>query len=109
MKKHLAVNTLVSLAFIASDPFFSWCGDWADVYSLGAEMVLGMLLPLILMLFIFFATGSIFVSLFKAIATKNIKQTIPILVLIAFAVAYIALSTQDSLWVRVFEYYKYMA
>ena len=37
---------------------------------------------------------------------KDIKQTIPILVLITFVMLYLALSTQDSLWVRVFEYYK---
>lgn len=106
MKKHFLVNTLISLAFIIFDPFLIWCSDLADVYSLGAEMVLGMLIPFVLFLFILFAIFSVSLSLYKAIATKDIKQTIPTLVLIAFVALYITLSTQDSLWVRVIEYCK---
>lgn len=106
MKKHLVVNTIASLAFIASDPFFAWCGDLADGYSLGAEMVLGMLIPFIFVFFVLFAIFSATVSLYKTVATKDIKQTIPILVLVAFATMYITLSTRDSLWVRIIEYYK---
>ncbi len=106
MKKHLLINTLVSMAFIISDLFLTWCSDLADVYSLGAEMVLGMLIPFILVLFVLFAIFSTTVSLYKTVATKDIKQTIPILVLVAFATMYITLSTQDSLWVRIIEYYK---
>ena len=74
MKKHLTVNTLVSLAFVASDPLFTWCGDLADMYSLGAEMVLGMLIPFVLVLFILFFIFSVSVSLYKAVAAKDIKQ-----------------------------------
>lgn len=106
MKKHLAVNTLVFLSFIVSEPLLTRCGDWADTYSLGAEMVLGMLIPLIFTMFILFAILSVSLALYKAIVTKDIKQTIPILVLIAFITLYITLSTQDSLWVRFIEYCK---
>lgn len=106
MKKHLAMNTLVFLAFIVSEPLLTWCGDWADTYSLGAEMLLGMLIPVILFLFFLFAIFSVFVSLYKAVAAKDIKQIIPVLVLVAFVVTYIALSTQDSFWLSVIEYYK---
>ena len=45
VKKHLVVNILFSLAFIVSDPLLTWCSDFADAYSLGAETVLGMLIP----------------------------------------------------------------
>ena len=106
MKKHLVVNTVVSLAFIISEPLLTWCGDWADAYSLGAEMVLGMLIPVILFLFFLFAICSASLSLYIAVVAKDIKQAIPILVLVAFAVMYVALSTQDSFWVSVIEYYK---
>ena len=55
MKKHLVVNILVSLAFIISGPLLDKCSDWADSFSLGAEMVLGMSLPVILAFFVLFA------------------------------------------------------
>ena len=106
MKKLLILNILVSLAFIASEPLMTWCGNWADSYSLGAEMALGMLIPVVLFAFILYVIFSISMSLYIAVVKKDIKQIIPILVLIAFAIAYIALSNQDSLWIRVFEYYK---
>ena len=105
MKKHLIVNTLVSLAFIGLEPLYIWCSNWADTYSLGAEMVLGMLLPVIIALFILFAMFSMAISLYLAIAGKDAKQTLPILVFVVFAAIYIALATKDSFWVRVFEYY----
>lgn len=106
MKKLLLVNTLVSLVFIALEPLYIWCSNWADTYSLGAEMALGMLIPVVLVIFFFFAVFSAALSLYLAVVRKDIKQTIPILVFIIFATMYIALSTQDSLWIRVFEYYK---
>lgn len=105
MKKHLIVNTLVSLACIGLEPLYVWCGNWADTYSLGAEMVLGMLLPVVLALFILFAMFSVALSLYLAIVGKDIKQTLPILVFVVFAAIYLALATKDSFWVRVFEYY----
>ena len=106
MKKLLIVNIFFSLAFIFSEPLLTWCGDWADAYSLGAEMALGMLIPVVLALFILFVIFSVSISLYTAVVTKDIKQTIPILVLVAFAIMYIALSNQDSFWVSVVEYYK---
>ena len=54
MKKHLVVNILVSLAFIISGPLLDKCSDWADSFSLGAEMVLGMLTPLLFGFFVDF-------------------------------------------------------
>ena len=106
MKKHLLVNTLVSLFFILFDPLLTWCDDWADSFSLGAEMALGMLIPLVFTLFILFAIFSVSLSLYKTIVTKDIKQTIPIVVLIAFVTLYVSFSAQDSLWVRFIEYCK---
>ena len=106
MKKHLIVNALVSLAFIISEPIMTWCGEWADSYSLGAEMALGMLIPVVLAAFIIFVIFSVSLSLYKAIVQKDAKEIIPILVLIAFAVIYIALSNQEGLWIQIIEYYK---
>ena len=106
MKKHITANTVASLAFIALDPLLTLCGNFADMYSLGAEMVLGMLIPLVLISFVLFAIISVSVSLYKAIIMKDIKQTIPILVLVAFATIYVIFSTKDSLWIRVVEFYK---
>ena len=106
MKKHLIVNALVSLAFIVSEPIMTWCGEWADSYSLGAEMALGMLIPVVLAAFIIFVIFSVSLSLYKAIVQKDAKEIIPILVLIAFAVIYIALSNQEGLWIQIIEYYK---
>lgn len=106
MKKHLLVNTVVSLAFIVSEPIMTRCGDCADSYSLGAEMALGMLMLVVLFFFVLFVIFSVSLSLYIAVVTKDIKQIIPILVLAAFMIMYIALSNQDSLWIRVIEYYK---
>ena len=101
MKKHLAVNTLVALAFIISGPVLDKCGDWADSFSLGAEMALGMLLPLVLAFFILFTIFSVAFSLFKAVVMKDIKQVVPILVLVGAVAIYVALATPDSFWVSV--------
>ena len=106
MKRHLTVNALVLILFIVLDPIFNWCCDLADVYSLGAEMVLGIMVPLLFSVFILFAICSIGFSLYRLAVTKDIKNIAPIIVIVVLVTLYLIGADQDSLWVRIFEYYR---
>ena len=106
MKRYLTVNALVLILFIVLDPIFNWCCDLADVYSLGAEMILGMMLPLLFVAFILFALCSIGFSLYRLAITKDIKNIAPIIVIVVLVALYLTGADQDSLWIRIFEYYR---
>lgn len=106
MKRHLIINTLVFVLFIILDPIFNWCCDLADMYSLGAEMVLGIMLPLLFSVFILFTICSIGFSLYRLAVTKDIKNIVPIIVIVVLVTFYLIGANQDSLWVRIFEYYR---
>lgn len=105
MKKQLIINVLLCIVFALLDPLLDWCGDLADMYSLGAEMVLGMAIPFVIVLFVAFAVCSVCFSLYNCICKKDVKYTIPTFVLIAFIAMYFRMSSQDNLWIRVLEYY----
>jgi len=105
MKKAILFTIIISVLFLLSDPFFNFCDDWADTYSLGAEMVFGMLTPLLFALFILFIFFFICSLLFMCFRERNAKFLIPILILAVTAVIYISFSNADSFWVRLVNFY----
>lgn len=105
MKGHIIVNIIASVVFILLDPLLNWCGEWADAYSLGAEMVLGMAIPALLLLFVAFAIFSMSASLYSCVRERDIKYILPLLVLVLCVSVYFVTAGQEGLWVRVWEYY----
>ena len=105
MKKTLIFTIIVSVLFLLSDPFFTFCDKWADIHSLGAELALGLITPWMFLSFIscaFFFVGS---SAFMCFRERNAKHLIPILILAVTAVVYISFSNADSFWVRLVNFY----
>lgn len=80
MKKNLMVNIIIVISFILLDPLLHFCAQWADTYNLGAEMVLGMVIPVIFAVLALVIICSIVYSFYLCVAQKNIKNIIPILV-----------------------------
>ena len=105
MKKLILTNIIVVITFILFDPLLNYLGEWADTYSLGAEMVLGMFTPLLFGFFILLSLGLILFSIIKSIANKDIKQLIPITFLVIGIIGYILISNSDSFWIRFVTYY----
>lgn len=105
MKKHLIINILMSIVFIALDPLFVWCGNWADTYSLGAELIGGMLVPAVLLAFVIFFICSACFSLFRCFKERKAVHIVPLAVLIAFVLLYVFISTENSTWIRVIDFY----
>jgi len=105
MKKLILTNIIVVITFILFDPLLNYLGEWADTYSFGAEMVLGMLTPLLFGFFILLSLGLILFSIIKSIANKDIKQLIPITIFVIGIIGYILISNLDSFWIRFVTYY----
>ena len=105
MKKVILTNIIVVITFILFDPLLNYLGEWADTYNLGAEMVLGMLTPLLFGFFILLSLGLILFSIIKSIANKDIKQFIPIAIFVIGIIGYILISNSDSFWIRLVTYY----
>jgi len=105
MKKLILTNIIVVITFILFDPLLNYLGEWADTYSLGAEMVLGMFTPLLFGFFILLSLGLILFSIIKSIANKDIKQLIPITIFVIGIIGYILISNLDSFWIRFVTYY----
>lgn len=106
MKRHLIVNVIVCVGFALLDPILNWCCEWANMYSLGAEMILGMTIPALLVLFVIFAICSICVSLYNCIREKDVKYIVPLFVLILFISVYFVTVDQENLWMSILEYYR---
>lgn len=105
MKKLILTNIIVVITFILFDPLLNYLGEWADTYSLGAEMVLGMFTPLLFGLFILLSLSLILYSIIKSIANQDIKQLIPITIFIIGIIGYILVSNSNSFWIRFVTYY----
>ncbi len=105
MKKHLIINILISIVFIILDPLFVWCGNWADTYSLGAELILGMIEPAVLLAFVIFFIGSACFSFIRCFKERKAINIVPLVVLIAFVLLYVFISTENSTWIRVMDFY----
>jgi len=105
MKKLILTNIIVVITFILFDPLLNYLGEWADTYSLGAEMVLGMFTPLLFGFFILLSLGLILFSIIKSIANKDIKQLIPITIFVIGIIGYILISNSNSFWIRLVNYY----
>ncbi len=105
MKKYFFINTILVAAFILSDPLLSYLGVLADIYSLGAEIVLGNCLPLILLFFIFAAMHSVVRSIINCYKNKDVKQLLPNVVLIIGFAAYVFIFKSNSLWWYVIDFY----
>jgi len=105
MKKLILTNIIVVITFIFFDPLLNYLGEWADTYNLGAEMVLGMVTPLLFGFFILLSLGLILFSVIKSIANKDIKQLIPITIFVIGIIGYILISNSNSFWIRLVNYY----
>lgn len=105
MKKTLTINIIIALLFFACDPLLNCLGEWADIYNLGAEIVLGMLTPLLFGFFVVMALCLTVFSVIKAIAKKDVKQLIPISIFAIGLVTYLLVSNSNSFWIRFVNYY----
>ena len=105
MKKIILTNIIVVITFILFDPLLNYLGEWADTYSLGAEMVLGILLPLLFGFFILLSLCLTLYSIVKCITRKDIKQLIPMAVFVIGVIGYMLISDSNSFWVRFVNYY----
>lgn len=105
MKKNLMANIIIVISFILLDPLLHFCAQWADTYNLGAEMVLGMTIPVMFAIFILWIISSIAYSLYLCVVRKDIKNIIPILVFVVGAIVYALLFNGNGLWMHVIKYY----
>ena len=105
MKKVILTNIIVVITFILFDPLLNYLGEWADTYNLGAEMVLGMLTPLLFVFFILLSLGLILFSIIKCLIKKDIKQLIPVAIFAIGVVGYMLISNSNSFWIRLVNYY----
>ena len=105
MRKAFFTNGILVAAFIMSVPLLSYLGVLADIYSLGAEIVLGNCLPLILLFFIFMAMRSVVYSIINCYKNKDVKQLLPNIVLVIGFVVYVFLFNSNSLWWDVIDFY----
>ena len=104
-EKIILTNIIVVITFILFDPLLNYLGEWADTYSLGAEMVLGMLTPLLFGFFILLSLGLILFSIIKSLINKDIKQLIPVAIFAIGVVGYMFISNSNSSWIRLVNYY----
>lgn len=105
MKKLILINMIVVIAFILFDPMLNYLGVWADTYNLGAEMVLGMLTPLLFGFFVLASLCLMIFSVIKCIAKKDVKQLIPVAIYVIGVVGYMLISNPNSFWIRLVNYY----
>ncbi len=105
MKKLILTNIIVVITFILFDPLLNYLGEWADTYSLGAEMVLGILTPLLFGFFVLAALCLTLFSVIKCIAKKDVKQLIPVVIFVIGVVGYMLISNSNSFWIRLVNYY----
>ena len=105
MKKLILINIIVVITFIFFDPLLNYLGEWADTYNLGAEMVLGMVTPLLFVFFILMSLCLILFSVIKSIVNKDIKQLIPITIFVIGIIGYILISNSNGFWIRLVNYY----
>ena len=105
MKKPILTNIIVVITFILFEPLLNYLDKWTDAYSLGAEMVLGMLTPLLFVFFILLSLGLTLFSIIKSIANKDIKQLIPVIIFVVGIISYILVSNSNSFWIRFVTYY----
>lgn len=105
MKKTLIVNIIIVVLFLVFDPLLNFCGELADTYSLGGEMVLGMIVPVIFVMFVTVVLCSTIYSIYKSIANKDIKYFFPVLVFVVGIIVYMFISNSESFWIRLISYY----
>ncbi len=105
MKKLILTNVIIVISFILFDPLLNYLSEWADVYSLGAEMVLGLLTPFLFGVFIILVLCLTAFSFIKCIAKKDVRQLIPITIFIIGVIGYMLISNSNSFWIRFVNYY----
>jgi len=105
MKKLILTNTIVVVIFILFDLLLDYLDKWSDTYSLGAEMVLGMVTPPLFVFFVLLFVGLILFSIIKCIAKKDMKQLIPNVIFVIVIVGYILISDSNSFWNRLVNYW----
>ena len=82
---------------------------WADEYSLGAEMVLGLFIPAMLFIFFCIAISSVIVGYYCSIKIPEIsewKAYIPFFIVVSTILIYVILpKTEFNIWYRVLKFY----
>lgn len=104
MSVHLIVNLVVCALFFIAEPLLEQAGKWANANSLGAEIVWGLFLPIILIGFLLFAVISLFRAIYL-VRRSGFKALLPAAVLLLTAVIYLVTSTEASLWHRIVDFY----
>ncbi len=104
MKKLILTNLIIVISFILFDPLLNYLDKWVDTYSLGAEMVLGMLTPILFVLFIILSLWLTLFSVIRCIANKDWKQLIPVSIFVIGVVGYMLISNSNSFWIRLVNY-----
>ena len=99
--KWTIVNIAVGVLFCAGDILLLKLNVWADEYSLGAELVLGMAEPMLLGAFGLFYLVSLLVSIYKAVK----KQFGPLLVLFITFAFYALVVGENGLCIKMIKYY----
>lgn len=105
MKKLFVINIILVASFFLLEPLLEFCGDWADTYNLGAELALGMFVPFLFALLVIAALGSALRSIVGSCRSKDIKQILPILVLVIGVIVYIWTSDSNSFWISLIHFY----
>ena len=94
-------------AFLISEPILMQCITRAQVHNLGAELALGLLCPLLLVLFAVTFCVQILSSLYKFFKTKLARHLAPIAIF-AFGIGvYSCFFSANSLWIHIVNFYLY--
>lgn len=99
--KWTIVNIAVGVLFCTGDILLLKLNDWADEYSLGAELVLGMAEPMLLGAFGLFYLISLLVAIYKAVK----KQFGPLVVLFITFAFYALVVGENGLCIKMIKYY----
>lgn len=105
MKKISLINAIVVITFILFDPLLNYLRVWADTYSLGAEMILGMLTPILFIFFILLSLCLVIYSIIRCTIKKDIKQLIPVAIFAIGIITYILFFDSNSFWISLVNYY----
>lgn len=96
-RKWTIANTVAGILFYVADIMLPKLNIWADEYSLGAELVLGMAEPLIFGAFGLFYLIALIVAIYEMVK----KQIGPLLVLFITFIFYILIIAKFGLLIKV--------
>lgn len=104
MKKLYIFNIIVCCGTFLADILGTYCDNRIASLPLGAELLLGNLLPIVLIVIILCFIGSIMCSVVLCIKRRNLLYLLPIVLIIIFISLYMIVG-QDSIWVKIIDFY----